>query len=247
MPPWAAYPDDLVDQWQSSFDEMNRIVNDGFNDMSGASGAAYDSMTAHVNDYYEKIEAQNKRVVEGVRYFADQGANAIAEFAVSGKFSFKDFANSVIQDLIRIQARTLLTSIFSKIAGASDIGADVFASASANAKGGVYDAGGQVAFARGGIVSEPTVFPFANGIGLMGEAGPEAILPLQRTRSGDLGVKSVDGGQKTVIENLTVVNLATLDTETTYQALKRSGAVEGLAIESLNHNGALRRAILENL
>jgi hypothetical protein len=41
----------------------------------------------------------------------------------------------------------------------------------------------------GGIVSRPTLFPFARGIGLMGEAGPEAILPLRRGRGGRLGVE----------------------------------------------------------
>ena len=45
------------------------------------------------------------------------------------------------------------------------------------------------AFAQGGVVNRPTVFPFARGVGLMGEAGPEAILPLKRGRSGRLGVE----------------------------------------------------------
>lgn len=46
------------------------------------------------------------------------------------------------------------------------------------------------AFARGGIVSSPTLFPMANGAGLMGEAGPEAIMPLARGPDGRLGVRS---------------------------------------------------------
>ena len=39
-------------------------------------------------------------------------------------------------------------------------------------------------------MNSPTMFPMANGTGLMGEAGPEAIVPLTRTSGGDLGVKS---------------------------------------------------------
>lgn len=61
------------------------------------------------------------------------------------------------------------------------------------ANGGVFGPGGLHPFALGGaftnsIVSRPTLFPFANGTGLMGEAGPEAIMPLRRGRDGRLGV-----------------------------------------------------------
>ncbi len=48
-------------------------------------------------------------------------------------------------------------------------------------------------FARGGIVDTPEAFAFANGLGIMGEAGPEAILPLARARSGELGVRAMIG------------------------------------------------------
>jgi lambda family phage tail tape measure protein len=59
------------------------------------------------------------------------------------------------------------------------------------ANGGVFDQNGPVtAFARGGVVDRATVFPFAKGIGLMGEAGPEAIMPLKRGPDGRLGVSA---------------------------------------------------------
>ena len=60
----------------------------------------------------------------------------------------------------------------------------------ASAKGNVFAGGNVVPFAKGGIVSRPTVFPMPHGMGLMGEAGPEAILPLQRGPGGRLGVES---------------------------------------------------------
>jgi lambda family phage tail tape measure protein len=71
-----------------------------------------------------------------------------------------------------------------------------------NAKGNVYAQNGIQAFARGGIVNGPTLFPFAKGIGLMGEAGPEAIMPLRRGRDGNLGVMSSGGGTTNVVVNV---------------------------------------------
>ncbi|AZF09567.1 Phage tail length tape-measure protein 1 [Pseudomonas sp. R2-37-08W] len=66
------------------------------------------------------------------------------------------------------------------------------------AKGGAWSGGVQM-FADGGaftnsVVSKPTAFGMAGGMGLMGEAGPEAIMPLTRTSSGALGVRAVGGG-----------------------------------------------------
>lgn len=60
------------------------------------------------------------------------------------------------------------------------------------ARGGVFSGGRVMAFAGGGIVGGPTIFPMANGIGLMGEAGPEAIMPLKRGSDGRLGVVGSD-------------------------------------------------------
>ena len=59
--------------------------------------------------------------------------------------------------------------------------------------GNVFGPGGFVPFAKGGVVSGPTIFPFANGTGLMGEAGPEAIMPLARGSDGKLGVAAANG------------------------------------------------------
>ena len=62
------------------------------------------------------------------------------------------------------------------------------------AKGGVFSSGRVAAFARGGVVDGPTHFPMRGGVGLMGEAGPEAIVPLARGADGKLGIRSGGGG-----------------------------------------------------
>lgn len=75
------------------------------------------------------------------------------------------------------------------------------------AMGGVFAPTGYTPFAMGGaftnsIVDRPTVFPFANGIGLMGEAGPEAIMPLKRGSDGRLGVSGGGGDVQVVINDM---------------------------------------------
>ena len=75
-----------------------------------------------------------------------------------------------------------------------DFGAEL-----ASAKGNIFYRGRLVPFAKGGaftnsIVSQPTTFPMATGAGLMGEAGPEAVMPLTRSSDGSLGVRAPGGG-----------------------------------------------------
>lgn len=72
------------------------------------------------------------------------------------------------------------------------------------AKGAAFDGGRVTAFASGGVVTGPTVFPMAQGIGLMGEAGPEAIMPLTRGADGVLGVRAMGGAGRQIVINQTI-------------------------------------------
>jgi tape measure domain-containing protein len=135
-------------------------------------------------------------------------ADQLTEFVTTGKANFRDFAASVLRDISRMIIRY---AIFNAVKGIMNIfnPAAALGSSAANvaqyaplAKGGVFAQNGIQAFARGGIVNKPTVFPFANGIGLMGEAGPEAIMPLRRGRDGNLGVMSSGGGTTNVVVNV---------------------------------------------
>lgn len=71
------------------------------------------------------------------------------------------------------------------------------------ADGGSFSQGRVMPFAKGGVVSSPTSFPMRGGTGLMGEAGPEAIMPLARGADGRLGVQAAAGGAVTVNMNIT--------------------------------------------
>ncbi len=69
--------------------------------------------------------------------------------------------------------------------------------------GAAFSQGRVMPFARGGVVSGATSFPMRGGSGLMGEAGPEAILPLARGPDGSLGVRSGGAGAVNVVMNVT--------------------------------------------
>ena len=83
--------------------------------------------------------------------------------------------------------------------------ASIFGDFPVAANGMALQSGTQLrAFARGGIVNSPTLFPMATGTGLMGEAGPEAIMPLTRGADGRLGVRSSRDGGSGVNNNISI-------------------------------------------
>lgn len=79
-------------------------------------------------------------------------------------------------------------------------------------KDGASFAHGRVTpFANGGVVSGPVAFPMRGGTGLMGEAGPEAIMPLQRGADGKLGVRAAASGRGAAVN--VVMNISTPDAD----------------------------------
>ncbi|EPY0026996.1 phage tail tape measure protein [Enterobacter hormaechei] len=123
---------------------------------------------------------------------------------------FSTLTQSIIQNLVDMAAQALVTNtILSSImgvgsnvlggVGGSTAGssgtaiADYGSNFQFNAKGGVYSSSDLSAYS-GQVVDNPTFFAFAKGAGVMGEAGPEAIMPLTRAADGSLGVRAVSGG-----------------------------------------------------
>jgi len=112
---------------------------------------------------------------------------------------------------------------FIAAAGSSAIISGYVDGASKHAQGGVFDERGQARmFAAGGmftnqIVSSPTYFAHGGGLGLMGEAGPEAVMPLARMPDGDLGVKTAGGGANVTVNiiNNSGAEVRREETETT--------------------------------
>lgn len=136
-------------------------------------------------------------------------ADAVGNFATTGKFNFRSFTVSILADLAKMEARIAasqalggllkwgMTAFGAGAGAAAGSGANAIqsygANFSLNAVGGVYNSADLSRYS-GSVVSRPTFFAFAKGAGVMGEAGPEAILPLRRGADGKLGVVAAGGG-----------------------------------------------------
>lgn len=151
------------------------------------------------DDAKKATDAMNEFAVQAARNMQD----AFADFLFD---PFKDGVNGMLENfgiairkmIANAVAADLSKHLFGDIAGGEGSGLigkgfDFLSGLVPNAQGGVYATPALAAYS-GSIVSRPTVFPFAKGIGLMGEAGPEAILPLKRGSDGKLGVSSGGGG-----------------------------------------------------
>lgn len=150
--------------------------------------------------------------------------------AIRGAENLGDAMRNLLQDIGAVIAKALIMKyLVGPIMGFMGF-----------ADGGVFQGGHLTAFASGGVVNKPTLFPFASGVGLMGEAGAEAIMPLKRTSSGDLGVQAEGGGGMT---NITM-NINAVDSKSFVEMMRTNRAsVESIVVENIMRNGAVRGAI----
>ncbi|MBK1764280.1 MAG: phage tail tape measure protein [Escherichia coli] len=128
----------------------------------------------------------------------NSAGNALATFCTTGKLNFKSFTASLLSDLAKIMSQMAMMQAVKGIGSAFGWGSAAAASVTPNADGGVYQSADLSRYS-GTVVNRPTFFAFAKGAGVMGEAGPEAILPLRRGADGKLGVVADIGGSGIVM------------------------------------------------
>lgn len=170
-------------------------------------------MTEHVASLSVRVGADTsdaKQKLKELERLGDAFGKRITgafEDAVFSGDSFGATLRSLAFDLSRLALRSALQPLTGAI---GDGLAGAFAGLTGFAKGGVVGSPMPQAFARGGVIASPVTFPLGGGrMGLAGEAGPEAIMPLARGSDGRLGVRAQGGGGQVSI----TVNIATPDVE----------------------------------
>jgi lambda family phage tail tape measure protein len=187
----------------------------------GESKSVGEKITASLKEAYKSATDLGTNLagvaVNGVNGIAD----AFTELALTGKASFADLTRSILADLTKIFMRMAVFEFLNFAFPGLKL--------KTNAVGNVYAQNGIQKFAMGGVVNKPTIFPFANGTGLMGEAGPEAIMPLQRAANGKLGVIASGGGSTNVTVN---VDAGGTSVEGDQAQAKQLGVVVSAAVQA---------------
>jgi len=218
-----------VDEYYKSLAAIPGAIDDitKRSDMAIASLNAFNGTISKIGTFTTQMTS----VIEASFSHLEDG---FARLVTEGKFGMKEFTTSVIEDLARMTTRLLivlpLVNALKAAMGGATVSPSLYegqatpagyegtsqyamAGANTNAKGNAFHGGNVIPFARGGVVTRPTLFPMANGAGLMGESGPEAIIPLARSSDGKLGVR----GGGTVI-NITNNSSAQIESKETTNA-----------------------------
>ncbi|ELY4540728.1 phage tail tape measure protein [Cronobacter sakazakii] len=184
-----------LEDYQNYYQQIDQLNTDW---VSGAR----DGLANWVDD----ASNYSQQAASGVQSALSGITNNLVDMLNDNKASWKDWGVSVLKTIEKVALNMALVNGVSAIGSLFSFGASAkggstpsgaYNSAAAgiqlNAKGGVYESADLSKFSSS-IVSSPTMFAFAKGAGLMGEAGPEAIMPLTRDATGRLGVKALGSG-----------------------------------------------------
>ena len=179
-PEYVAKMNEERDAILAQYDAIQRIKEERGEDWLGG-------IRDGVNKYAKSMGTLREQMADMVGNTFDTLGNTLGDFVATGKANFRDMSVSILQDLSKIFIRMATMRLVSSFAGGGGAFAD----------GGAFNNGLQF-FASGGVftnqvVSRPTMFAHGGGFGVMGEAGPEAIMPLTRAPNGKLGVAAQGG------------------------------------------------------
>jgi phage-related minor tail protein len=155
---------------------------------------------------------ETARELESLRGLADRFGESLTRAFARGITQGQELA-SILQGLGRSLVEMGLRAAFAPLQtlvggalGGLAQGIPAAAGVTGFAQGGVISRGLVTPFAQGGVIASPAAFPLGRGLGLMGERGAEAVMPLARGPDGHLGVRSQGGRPVSV-----TVNIATPD------------------------------------
>jgi len=153
----------------------------------------------------ELIQTNQQSIADTLKNSMSDAFMSMVEGTKSFKDAMKDMARSVIKQLFDVLVVQRLVGSFNSSTGKGSGLVGGIMKLFGSADGNVFSGGSHVqAYANGGVVNGPTLFPMNGGkTGLMGEAGPEAIMPLKRGPDGKLGVAgATGGGNTTLVQNI---------------------------------------------
>ena len=234
-----------------SLDELLRLKNMGF-DENVLDAAATESMVK----YSEAIDKASKSMTEAEQNSialgvaignslgrgVEQVGDALFDYMIGLETSFKATITSILEDIARLIVQITLLNALK--AGLSDTPLGSFLWPTASANGNVFNQGRIQPFATGGVVDSPVLFPMANGTGLMGEAGPEAILPLKRGPDGKLGVTAESGGAAKNV-SVSIENKGSTDSQVVSSTATTdiNGTVISIILDDFRRGGPLHGSI----
>ena len=192
----------IMDKIRDKYTELSAVEKkaamDRLND-----AAAYIALEEERVAALEKTEQFYKDLAGSIGSSFDSNFMSIVDGTKSVSEAFKGMAADIVRHLFKV---LVIQSMIRAMGGAMSMaGGPMGAVGGAlmtygNANGNAFSNGNVVPYANGGVVGAPTYFPMSgNRTGLMGEAGPEAIMPLKRGKNGKLGVQADGGGDNVVI------------------------------------------------
>lgn len=188
------------------------------------------------------VKMASKDLAKGLTNLPDQIGSAFTTAIAKGE-NLGDVFKSLLQD---IGALIIKAAVMRTLFGGSSGGLLGGLFGGLFADGGVFVGGRVAPFAKGGVVSSPTLFPMANGAGLMGEAGPEGILPLTRI-GGKLGVYADLSGDTSGDVTVNVINQSSANLDVTQTDIRQDpitrAAVIEIVVNDYMRNGSIRQAI----
>jgi len=202
---------DAVDALRASYDEAYATelkvaeAKEKVNKLIELNPKLTDEANQVLQDYIASLnEAENpmQKIADTMRDSLGDAFMSIVDGSKSAGEAFKDMARLVLKQAFELLViKPILDGLFGEKGSSGGGLLGKAASALFSANGNAFEQGGKLtAYANGGVVTAPTGFAHSGGLGVMGEAGPEAIMPLKRGKNGKLGVES-SGGQQPVVIN----------------------------------------------
>jgi len=164
-------------------------------------GSSGKSAAEEAADQLKKVQEQAQSIADTIKNSMSDAFMSIVDGTKTAKDAFKEMARSILKQLYDVLVVQQLVGSFNAQTGqGSGIVGAIMGAFTGQANGGAWSNGVQM-YANGGVVGSPTAFQHKGGLGVMGEAGPEAIMPLKRGKNGKLGVQSEGDQGNVTVEN----------------------------------------------